>query len=158
MSAPVPIFTGAGHIGYQADRRILRIDDMDAYRAYLDRCPEGEALDLEIRPREETRRAQANRYLFGVVYALMEKETGQPKDSIHEDMKRRFLTKTTVRWVNYKTGEIFEDQVTESSAIQSISGFGKFIEDVRLFAQEWLGLYTPDPDPDYREKRRKKAA
>ena len=92
-----------------------------------------------------TRSQQANAYLWGVVYRLMAEETGHDPEEIHDDMCLRFLSKT-LTWVNEQTGEVEERQVPGRSRSLDVTEFHEFVERVRLFAAEWLGLTIPDPE------------
>lgn len=92
-----------------------------------------------------TRSQQANAYLWGVVYRLMAEETGHEPEDIHDDMCLRFLTKR-LTWVNEQTGEVEERDVPGRSRSLDVNEFYTFVEKVRLFAAEWLGLTIPDPE------------
>lgn len=110
---------------------------------------------------DDTRSTEAHRYLFGPVYNAMLDYMGDTSEAaklaLHEVMKRRFLKRSVVRIVNVQTGEIEEEEVVESSTIQTVKGFYQFVEQVRLFASEWMGLTIPDPNPAFNTRRRNAA-
>jgi hypothetical protein len=147
----MPTFTGtviAGHV---------HPDDKAALAEHM--APlEGKQVAFTI---DDLRSTEAHRYLFGPVYNAMLDYMGDTSEAaklaLHEVMKRRFLKKSIVRIVNYQTGEIEEEEVVESSTIQTVKGFYAFTEQVRLFASEWMGLTIPDPNPAFSTRRRKAA-
>jgi hypothetical protein len=48
--------------------------------------------------------------------------------------------------------------VVESSTLQTVKGFYMFVEQVRLFAAEFMGLSIPDPNPAFRTRTKRTAA
>ena len=54
----------------------LKLSGKPVWREALSRWPDG-PVDVEIRYREDTRRARANRYMWGVVLKLMAYEMGE---------------------------------------------------------------------------------
>jgi hypothetical protein len=105
---------------------------------------------------EDKRTTEANGYLWGVVYEAIAEYMGDySKEAIHEFMKRRFLKRSTYRVVNIQTGEFVEEEIVESSSIQSVKGFWAFTEEVKLFAAEFMGLEIPEAVPVSRPRRKK---
>ena len=142
--------------GIVANGRILA-DDKRALTRHLETL-DGKQVTFSVDDRRST---EAHRYLFGPVYDAMLEYMGDTSEAaklaLHEVMKRRFLKKSVVRIVNVQTGEIEEEEVVESSTIQTVKGFHAFTEQVRLFASEWMGVTTPDPNPAFSTRRRKAA-
>lgn len=124
----------------------VRLDRPADYARFREQFADGERVEATLKRYQDTRSARANRYLWGVVYAAIAEDTGQEPESIHEAMKERFLVKTDIVFVNAKTGEMEEHRVVGSSAGLKVSEFYQFVENVRLFAGEWLGLRIPDPN------------
>lgn len=144
-------FTGtviAGHI---------HADDKRALAQHLETL-DGKQVTFSV---DDLRSTEAHRYLMGPVYNAMLDYIGDTSEAaklaLHEVMKRRFLKRSVVRIVNVQTGEIEEEEVVESSTIQTVKGFYQFVEQVRLFASEWMGLTIPDPNPAFKARRGKAA-
>lgn len=139
--------------------------DLGAIRRALAAWPDCD-VTLTVESDEAKRSAAANRYLFGVIYRDIEEYTGQPKEQIHDEMCVRF-TSETISYINPKTGEIVETEIVRRTSGMKVSRFHKFVQDVKLFAQEFFGLTFEDaPDEFYKERdralardaKRKKAA
>ena len=107
-------------------------------------------LDVIVRPHQVRRSSRANRYYFGVVLEWMAEETGQDKDSIHEEMCWRFLEPRVISLTNKTTGEVVERKLRGESSKLSVAAFYKFVEETRLWSSEWLKIEIPDPDPGWR--------
>lgn len=86
-------------------------------------------------------------YLFGVVYKIIQDETGQDKDSVHNEMKQLFLKKLievdvkddtivfeVVRSLQHEGGDVSDEELWD------------YIAQVRHFAYHTLSISTPDPD------------
>jgi hypothetical protein len=142
-----------GHVDERGRLHVDRSGDMRRHLLAL----AGKEIGLTVGALEDERSSEANAYLWGVVYELMSEATGQDALSIHEAMKQRFMTHKVVSLTNAVTGECEEYDVVGSTRT-SIRRFYYFVEQVRAFAGEWLGLVVPDPDKNWREKKRKRAA
>ena len=97
---------------------------------------------------QRTRSAQANRYLFGVVYRAMAEKTGRTPEEIHDLCCQWFLPKPTIRKVsNWPDGELrtIVREVPHTRALTPAQ-FQAFVEAVRLFAKSCMGIETDDPD------------
>lgn len=125
----------------------LAEDLMDAFRQY-----KGQHVDVTIAPHTETRSERANAYLWGVVYREIAAYTGHTVEAIHAAMVERYLPNERLRveFFNRHSGEVLEID-TDRRRTSKLSGkaFFDFVEQVRLFAQEFLTVDTPDPDPEY---------
>lgn len=97
---------------------------------------------LKIKPYEETRRARANAYYWGVVLKLMAEESGHSPDEIHELMKLRHNS----HLIADLNGE--EQRVPKSTAKLTISEFSDYLEAVMLDGSEHLGIVFPEPHSD----------
>lgn len=106
---------------------------------------------VTVEPAEARRSNQANRYLWGVIYKEIERYTEQSKEDIHDEMCARFTTET-ISYVNPTTGEMVETEVTRRTSGMTVARFHKFVEDVKLFAQEFFGLTFEEPNEDYRKE------
>jgi hypothetical protein len=108
-------------------------------------------VEIEIRPWEETRRSQANRYYWGVVLKFMAEESGHTVDELHELMKLRHNSKVVA---DPTTGE--EVKIACSTSKLTINEFSDYLEAVMLDGSEHLGIVFPEPRKaeDWREPRR----
>jgi hypothetical protein len=148
MSASSPAFAGVVRSGR------LHADDKAALERHLTTL-EGQRVTITV---DDVRSTEAHRYLFGPVYDPIAAYTGDTKQALHEFFKRRFLTRSIVRVVNHQTGEILEEDLVESSKLQTVRGFYEFTEQVKLLAAEFMGLTIPEADPSMRAPRRRRTA
>lgn len=99
-------------------------------------------VEITIAPFEQTRRARANRYYWGVVLKLMATEMEQSADDIHEIEKMRHNSKIVT---DPATGE--DMKVAQSTAKLKVSEFSDYLERVMLDGSEYLGIVFPEPTP-----------
>jgi hypothetical protein len=107
-----------------------------------------------VKPR--TRSEEANAYLWSVVYKLMAEDQQVTPEDIHDAMCERFLPneRKRVEFFNKLTGECLAVEADARRSSKLTGGeFYDFVERVRQFAAEFLGVVTPDPDPLYWRKR-----
>jgi hypothetical protein len=111
---------------------------------------------VEIRARKGTRSERANAYYWSTVLALIAKENEQTPEDVHDAMCEMFLPneRKRVEFFNRMTGEVLTVE-TDGRRSSKLSGgeFYDFVERVRLWGVEFLGVITPDPDPEYWRKR-----
>ncbi len=100
---------------------------------------------------EEARSSASNRYLWGPVYGVIHDYTGQSKNDIHDEMCARFTTETISR-LDPASGELVEIEVVRRTSGMKVRRFSKFIEDVKLFWQEFGGLTFEEPGDDVRKE------
>lgn len=112
---------------------------------------------VTITTEELTRSEQAHKYYFGVVLKLIAAETGHSIDDLHEVFKAEWNSKT-VLWTDPATGEMTERRIPQTTTKLKVSDFYQYVEEVRFYAAESLGIVTPEPDPEYWKKREGKAA
>lgn len=96
---------------------------------------------------DEKRSSAANRYLWGPVYDVVHDYTGQPKEDIHDEMCARFTAETITR-VDPATGEMVEIVVVRRTSGMKAIRFRRFVDDVKLFWQEFGGLTFDEPGED----------
>ncbi len=103
-----------------------------------------------------TRSQKANRYYWGVVLDMASLSCGQSVDDIHDAMCAKFLPNERKRidFVNTLTGEVeaVEIDPRRSSKLKRVE-FYDFVELVREWVRDFLGVDTPQPDTDYWRKR-----
>ena len=123
----------------KGDKLIL---SMSPYiRAQLAKRPDG-PIEAHIEWREPTRRARANRRLWGLCYRLIAQEMGESPEYVHELMKIRHLSQTVT---DFETGE--EIKVARSTATLPISEFTDYMRKVERDGSEFFGIEWP-PDED----------
>lgn len=117
------------------------------FKAALKRWPNGR-VTLTIAPVEETRRARANRWLFGPVYTEILREmngrkptTGE-KAEFHEAMKLRH---NPIQVTDPFSGEV--KTVGGPTHTMTVSAFCAFTESVMLDGSEAFGIMWPEPRP-----------
>lgn len=115
----------------------------------------GTQIEVRIRRHKATRSERANKYYWGVVLALLAKDQEMTPEDLHDAMCAQFLPDETkrVEFFNRLTGEQLEVEIDRrrSSKLKG-DEFYDFVERVRLWGLEFLGVITPDPDPDYWRK------
>ena len=145
----------------------LRLLDEPGYRAFVQTLGDGEEVTCAFTDgsldsvRSHIRSQKANNYLWGHVYVEMAKHTGHSPDDLHDAMCERFLPNEhkRVEFYNHMSGEQLTVETDgRRSSKQSPTDFYDFVEQIRAFALEFLGVETQDPDPEYwrRSKRRRK--
>lgn len=99
---------------------------------------------IEISSREwkPKRSEQANRYLFGVVYAIISQETGNNVNDLHEFYLGEFFG-----WEEYEVLGRKRVRPRERSSKQVKSRFSEFLESVISHAAS-LGIVIPPPNHD----------
>lgn len=104
---------------------------------HLKTLNDGEAI---FRPLRKNRSLNQNDYYWGVVLSLLEKETGNDQDAIHEFIKDRFLSKRQVEF----NGQEFV--VSGSTRKLTTAEFEELMEKVRAWAQIDLNINIPLPN------------
>lgn len=97
----------------------------------------GKRVDVLIRPHREQRTTRQNRYLWGVVYALIAEHCGYEVDELHEALAMKFL-------------RIEDDPLTGSPRRKrtpktNTAEFAAYLDQCIRFAAE-LGVVVPDPE------------
>ena len=101
---------------------------------------------IAIKKHRKGRSPQQNRYYHGVVVAMITDHLRAQgyneftEDLVHEYLKDQFLQRTVV---NEQTGEYIK--VSGSTASLDTVRFNEYIETVKQYAAERLGLFIPDP-------------
>jgi hypothetical protein len=135
----------------KAERGGLVIDSPEAYKQAVRDMPEGRYI-VTIEDEERKRTNAANRYLWGPIYTTIAEYTGQSKEDIHDEMCARF-TAETVSYTNPATGEMVELEVVRRTSGMKVRRFHQFVEDVKLFGQEFFGLTFEDAPAEYHQER-----
>lgn len=144
-------------VGLVQDGKV-QLYDKAAYRAGLEPF-DGHEIEGELRRRGSNRSAQANAYYWGVVVQAAHEESGQAPNDIHSYWCELFLPdeKKRLEFFNRLTGERLQVTVdTRRTSRLTGHAFYDFVENCRLWCQEYLNVTTPDPDPDFWRKRDRK--
>lgn len=90
---------------------------------------------IKIKKKSKGRSLQENKYYWGVVLPYIADYTGQSAYILHEHFKNQFipLVKFTDDY-RLSTSDMTHDQIWE------------YIDMIRQFAKDFLGLAIPDPD------------
>jgi hypothetical protein len=136
-----------------------QVGEQERRADYLANLPDGEwEMPACQRPKRSDR---SNRYYWSTVLGPMAEHTGHTVDDIHAVMCEMFLPNEHKRlqFFNRLTGEPMTAELdTRRSSKLTGQAFYDFVEQVRLWAAEELGVTTPEPDPSYWRKRLKRRA
>lgn len=83
-----------------------------------------------------TRSSRANRYLWGVVYAIIARELGYSAEELHHALKAKFRGREDMT-----TGLV----IARSTRVSS-DEFWRYVDEVRNWAHTFLGVYIPSPN------------
>lgn len=112
---------------------------------------EGKQLILTIERKKKTRSHPQNRYYWGCVVPIIrhglidagwERDKIGSSEQVHELIKHLFCKKIEV--FNEDTGEVLELPATTTQL--STTEMMEYIEDIKKWAAEFLGVYIPDPN------------
>ena len=79
-----------------------------------------------------------NAYYFGVVIDLICKETGETKEHTHKALKELHLSE----YVDFGGGRV---KITRSTKELTTKEMEEYLDKVRMWAAEFLGLNIPEP-------------
>lgn len=99
---------------------------------------------ITITPKRATRSLSQLAYYWGVVIEHLSEHTGYTPDEIHEFLKAKFIPKRVA--ICDGNGEIRDDLVIGGSTSKMDKGtFSEYIEAIRGWAAQDLGVVIPDP-------------
>lgn len=111
---------------------------------------------ITIARRHAIRSLEASAYYWSVPVRLVAEHTGHSPDEIHEIFKAMFLPKHLA--VTDGNGEIQGEFVIGGTTTKlNKPDFYDFVQRCREWAREKLSVETPDPDPDFKSKRGRRA-
>lgn len=147
-------------LGFINERGGLEMHSREAMLGAMRQFPRGAEVIVSVTVAgKQTRSQRANRYYWSQVLAVMSKassEGDQTPEEIHDAMCAMFLPdeRKRVEFFNRMTGEQLEVEINQrrSSKLKG-DEFYTFVEQVRKFALEFMGVRTEDPDPNYWRKR-----
>ena len=95
---------------------------------------EGKRVEVIVRKETTTRTNQQNRYLWGIVYAIISDNTGYDPEQVHDAMKVKFASQ------HLDNGLV----ITERTSKMTTERMTQYIDDIKRWAAEFLGCYIPD--------------
>ena len=113
---------------------------------------------LEIVGKRKLRTDDQNGWLWGCVYPILLYALNEAGweftnvDQVHEFFKAQFLKE---RMINKHTGEIIE--FPNSTAKMDTLVFSTYVDKLRDYGEEYLGIRIPDPDPNWKYKLSKQS-
>jgi hypothetical protein len=144
--------------GFVDDAGHFALDDRARFAAYVAEKFTGQEVVVTVQAKTVYRSLRASNYYWGVVVAAAVEATGQKADTIHAFWCEQFLPseKQHLAFTNAMTQQRIKVTVdTRRTSKLTGTPFYDFVEECRLWLQEWLGVTTPDPDADYWRKRAK---
>lgn len=134
----------------------VRIDQEAYRRECLRGWRDGATIVVVYRRARAKLSALQRGYYFGVVVPMVAAETGDDEESVHEALKRLLLPKVTRTWRNRKTGKRKQLTVQLSIADLTTKQMTEYVDRARQWADEFLGIEIPEPDPAWRKHAREK--
>lgn len=133
---------------------------MDAYQRATFRqalaARKGKRIEITVTEWKSTRSKRANNYYWSTVLPLLAASQQMTVDEMHDAMCAQFLPNEArrIEFFNKLTGECLTVDLTDTRRSSKLKGgeFFDFVERVRLFGVEFLGVLTPDPDREYWRK------
>lgn len=108
-------------------------------------------LEIVIERKHATRSLAANAYYFGHVLARAHEHTGHSAADLHEFFRHRFLTKAVI--LTDRHGVIVgEERIGQTTTTLNKVQFFDYVQQVRMFLLEELGVVTDEPDPNWKAK------
>lgn len=138
MKKHVPTFrltlsSGKGKMSSVEKQRYLRYTSTLKDGVYL----------LSLRRYFKGRTNPQNAYMWAVVYGLISAHTGYEPEEVHDMCLATFSTNTVE--IETKDG-VMEMQTVKRSSAMTTMEFSDYLERVKRWASQELGLYIPDPN------------
>ena len=118
--------------------KILKPSDKDTVKSYIDKLPEGKKYEVSINQQREKRSINQNS-LYWLWIACICDETGNSKQKVHNELGMMFLP--------LKTGKLGVEPI--STTTLDTLRMKKYLDEVCLWAAEFLGCILPDPEDLY---------
>lgn len=115
------------------DQGNLTINDPAKFRAYLAKLGHKD-VSIVIKAKGRSRSLRQNQYYWGVVIKLISEYTGYSPDEAHDAMRWKFLS---------IPGDL---PSVKSTAKLSTVEMEEYLERIRQWSAEELGMYIPDPN------------
>ena len=126
----------------QVKKGKLNLYDPARYLVHLSSL-EGKPVEVIVRKVQNNRTLSQNSWYWGVILEIISDHTGETKEDLHEHFLSKFASR--IDYLAGKEGEVEEIRVKERSHTMSTVRFTEYIESIRQWASEFLGLAIPDP-------------
>lgn len=133
-----------------ADTRRARIARI---AAFLGQLPIEKPWELTVQLFRRSRSSQQNRALWGLAYAMISEATGYELEELHEYYLGSHFG-WTVRTIFGQKKRVPNKRSSKLSTVE----FAAFFDFIQRHAAQNLGLFIPDPDPDYWQRHDREAA
>ncbi len=143
MKEATPVFYGTINEGK------LALENKERLKTYLASLPPGKRYKLIIRRWRNNRSDNQNGYYWGVVIKALSDATGFTSDEMHEAMKLMFLRRKEEVQISVD-GKIkfIVMETADSTANMDTLQFEDYVEGVRRWASQELGVYIPAPNEE----------
>lgn len=128
----------ARHAGRVNDKGELVLSDPVAWRAAVAKH-RGRAVWVTVKRQQQSRSPEANRYYWGVVVDHIANYIGESAEETHELLKAKFLAPREVELLDGQ-----KIQMPPSTRRLTVEQFAAYIDQVRTWAAQFLGLSIPD--------------
>jgi hypothetical protein len=129
----------ARHAGRVNEQGMLVLADPAAWRAAVARH-RGRAVWVTVRRQQHSRSPQANKFYWGVVVDSIASYIGESSEDTHELLKAKFLPGRSIELLDGRSLEM-----PPSTRQLSVEAFASYIDAVKVWAAQFLGLSIPDP-------------
>jgi hypothetical protein len=106
----------------------------DALRRYIQTCNDG-PYRIEVKPYKPSRSDRQNRYYWGVVVRLLADHCGYTDDEMHDALK----------WMFLRVSSGNKPDTVRSTKRLTTQEFEVYIETIKRWAAQDMGVYIPDP-------------
>jgi hypothetical protein len=118
----------------------------DRLRAFLLAALPGKELRVEVCEHRKRRSDDQNRALWGLAYKILHDATGNDPEDLHE-----FFLGEHFGWeVIDVMGQKRRVPIRRSSKLSRVE-FAEFFDFIQRRSAETVGVFIPDPDPNWRE-------
>jgi hypothetical protein len=100
---------------------------------------EGQEVRITLSQPTRGRSNAQNKYLWGCVYTILAAETGHTTEEVHEYCKAMFLPRSHMMLAGH------EVELTKSTTTLSTGEMEDFLQAIRVFAAQELGISVPLP-------------
>ncbi len=117
--------------------KIIKPSDKESIKAYLDKLPD-KKYEISINLQREKRSVSQNA-LYWLWIACICEDTGNSKEMVHRELRMKFLP--------HFSGKLGIEP-TSTTTLDTLQ-MKKYLDEVNLWAAEYLGIVLPDPEDKY---------
>lgn len=117
--------------------KILKPSDKETVKSYIDKLPD-KKYEVLINLQREKRSINQNS-LYWLWIACICEDTGNSKEMVHHELRMKFLP--------HFSGKLGIEP-TSTTMLDTLS-MKKYLDEVNLWAAEYLGIILPDPEDKY---------